>query len=298
MKRLDLKVGFVCNNNCVFCVQADNKLKGDRPFEDLIADLKEGIERGCGEVVLTGGEPTIRKDFFEIIKKAVETGYKSIQIQTNGRMFSNLDFCRKAIFLGMSEAAIALHGYCAEQHDLLTRAPSSFNQTTKGIKNISELNIPLIVNIVVVKQNYKYLSKIVEVLMGLGVKQLQFAVVHPMGNAFLNFDKIVPRLNEIAPYVKDAVNLSKKFKITANIEAMPPCLIEGYEDCISELSIPDMVIRGVKSQNTDNFRYLRITSGKIKSEECKKCDKYDFCEGPWKEYVEKWGWAEILSKEK
>ena len=97
MARLDLKTGFICNNNCYFCVQADNKLKENRDFADLKKDLIQ-LRKSCDEVVLTGGEVTIRKDFLKIVKLCKKLGYNIIQIQTNGRMFSNLDFCKMTIF--------------------------------------------------------------------------------------------------------------------------------------------------------------------------------------------------------
>ena len=123
-KRVDIKTGFLCNNNCEFCVQAHNKLKGNRSLAEIKADLDDSRQR-CTGVVFTGGEVTIREDFFELVKHAKMLNYKVIQIQSNGRMFSSLDFCKKAIEAGATEFSPALHGYCAEQHDFLTAANSS-----------------------------------------------------------------------------------------------------------------------------------------------------------------------------
>ena len=79
MRRVDIKTGFLCNNNCKFCVQAGSKCEGNRSFEEIENNLKECRER-CDQVVLTGGEVTIRKDFFEIVKLAKDLGYKEIQV--------------------------------------------------------------------------------------------------------------------------------------------------------------------------------------------------------------------------
>jgi MoaA/NifB/PqqE/SkfB family radical SAM enzyme len=94
LKRLDIKTGFVCNNNCLFCVQADNKCSGNRTFEEIKKDLIDSKKR-CDGVVLTGGEVTIRKDFFEIVALAKELGYKTIQVQSNGRILSSMEFCKR-----------------------------------------------------------------------------------------------------------------------------------------------------------------------------------------------------------
>lgn len=293
-KRVDIKTGFICNNNCRFCVQADNKLKGNRSFEDIKKDLKDSRKR-CDSVVLTGGEVTIRDDFFDIVKLTRDLGYKTIQIQTNGRMFSSLEFCKKTIEAGATEFSPALHGDCAEQHDFLTRAKGSFSQTVKGIRNLKSLDAPFLTNTVVVKPNYRNVPKIAKLLIKLNVDQFQFAFVHPMGRAWENFDPIVPCFSLAAPYILKGLQIGINAGKRAMAEAMPYCFMQGYENCISEKRIPDAEIRGAKHQNTDDFTKQRQIYGKAKFPQCKEC-KYDsICEGPWKEYPEKRGNKEFVA---
>ena len=78
-------------------------------------------------------------------------------------------------------------------------------------------------------------------------------------------------------------------------EAIPYCLMQGYEDYVAEKTIPETEIRGKNYQNTNNFTTLRKNKGKAKFPQCKQC-KYDkICEGPWKEYPEKKGDKEFQS---
>ncbi len=287
-KRVDIKTGFVCNNNCLFCVQADNKLKGNRSFEEIKKDLEDTKER-CSGVVLTGGEVTIRDDFFDIVKLAKDLGYKDIQIQTNGRMFSSLDFCKKTIDAGATEFSPALHGYCSEQHDFLTKATGSFNQTVKGIKNLKSLGAYVLTNTVVVKPNFRNLPEIARLLVNLDVDQFQFAFVHPMGNAWKNFNSIVPSISLAAPFIKKGLQIGIDAGKKVMAEAMPYCLMQVYEDYIAEKVIPETEIRGAKHQNTDNFTEQRKNDGKAKFPQCKECSFDSVCEGPWREYPEKMG---------
>lgn len=289
MKRLDLKTGFLCNNNCLFCVQADNKSKGNRSLSEIKKDLKDGITKDCDEVVLTGGEVTIRPDFFELISYAKQLGYKNIQIQSNGRMFSSLDFCKKTIEAGATEFSPALHGYCELQHDYLTQSPGAFKQTIAGIKNLKRLNQKVITNTVIVKSNYLNVEQIAKLLVSLKVDQYQLAFVHPMGNAYKNFESIVPVISIAAPFIHKGLDVGIKSKVSCMAEAIPYCHMKGYEEYISEKKIPESMIRGKKYQNTDDFGKQRKTMGKIKFKQCKQCIKNNICEGPWKEYAEKFG---------
>ena len=288
MKRVDIKTGFLCNNNCLFCVQADNKCKGNRSFEDIKADLIESKKR-CDSVVLTGGEVTIRKDFFDIVKLAKDIGYNTIQIQSNGRMFASLDFCKKTIDAGATEFGLAIHGYCAEQHDFLTKSPGSFKQTYHGIKNLISLGASVITNTVVVKPNYRNCAEIAKMLVNLGLHNFQFAFVHPMGNAWLNFDSIVPCISIAAPYIHKGLQIGIDAGARPVAEAMPYCMMQGYEEQISEKIMPNSEIKGLKHQNILDFTTQRKVYGKAKFKQCKKCRYDSVCEGPWREYSHKRG---------
>jgi MoaA/NifB/PqqE/SkfB family radical SAM enzyme len=293
-KRVDVKTGFLCNNNCLFCVQADNKCTGNRSFDEIKKDLVDSRKR-CDGVVFTGGEVTIRSDFFQIVSLAKSIGYKTIQIQSNGRMFCSMEFCKKAVEAGATEFAIALHGYCPEQHDYLTQAEGSFNQVVVGIKNLRSLGCRVLTNTVVVKPNFRNLPQIAQLLVKLDVNHFQFAFVHAMGNAWKNYDSIVPVMSVAAPYIKRGLDIGIRAKKRVMTEAIPYCIMQGYEDCIIEKYIPDSEIRGLKFQNTDDFTNIRVNYGKAKFPQCKECRYCSVCEGPWKEYPEKMGNEEFRS---
>lgn len=286
-KRVDIKTGFMCNNNCMFCAQAHKKHLGNKTTEEIKKDLKESRKR-CDGVVLTGGEPTIRRDFLELVSYAKKLGYSLIQIQTNGRRFSSLEFCKKTIEAGANEFSPALHGYCSEQHDFLTRTPESFAQTVRGIQNLKKLGQQVITNTVVVKSNYRDLEKMAKLLVRLKVDQFQFAFVHPVGNAMKYYDSVVPTMSLAAPHIHKGLQIGINAKVECMAEAMPYCMMQGYENYISERFIPETEIKEF-SMVIEDYKKSRVKEGKTKFPQCKKC-KYDkICEGPWREYPEKMG---------
>lgn len=282
MKRLDLKTGFLCNNNCLFCVQADNKLLGNRSFNDICYDLNIAREN-CDSVVLTGGEVSIRKDFFDILAFAKARDYKSIQVQTNARMFSYYEFTKRSIASGMTEFAPALHGATKEIHDSLTQSPGSFDQVLSAIKHVKSFNIKVITNTVITKSNYLSLPNIADLLISLKVDQFQLAFPHPIGNAGRNFEKIVPRMTDCIKYIKAALDIGKKNSIFCMVEGMPFCLMEGYFNTLSENYIPKTEIRTVKDFISD-YDFTRVNECKTKFSFCKSCKMGARCEGVWKEY--------------
>ena len=132
-RRLDLKIGFACNNRCRFCVQGDKRHEVAEPDrETLERELHTGLDHADG-VVFTGGEPTLRKDLPQLVALAHELGYSPIQIQTNGRTLASRRYCKELVDAGATEFSPALHGHHPALHDWLTRAPGSFFQTTRPV---------------------------------------------------------------------------------------------------------------------------------------------------------------------
>lgn len=287
-KRLDIKTGFTCNNNCRFCVQAHKKKFGNRPTKDIKKDLEKARKTKCKGVVFTGGEPTIRDDIIELVSYAKTLGFERIQIQTNARMLSYKNFCRELINAGANEFSPAIHGHIADLHEYLTRSKGSFNQTVKAIKNLRALNQYIITNTVVVKPNYRYLPNLAKLLVKLKVDQFQFAFAHAVGNAYKYYEQMMPWVSLASPYIKKGLQIGIDNGTKVMAEAMPFCTMEGYEKYCSEFYIPRTEIRDINSFDPA-FEKTRKEQGKIKFSQCKEC-KFDIiCEGPWKEYPEKRG---------
>lgn len=288
IKRLDLKLGFACNNNCLSCPQAHRKHLGDLSTEEVKRHLEKGIEDGANEVVLTGGEPTVRRDIVEIVSHAKALGYEYIQLQTNGRRLYYMPFVRKLIDAGVTDFGPSLHGHKAEIHDYITRSPGAFNQVVRGIKNLKEMGQYVLMNSVIHKLNYRHLEEMTQMFIDLNVDQLQLAFIHAVGNAWDNFDLLVPRKPDAMPFIHRALDLGKHNGLKMMVEAYPFCFMKGYERYCSELYMPESEIRDAEGLIKE-FDKLRRETGKVKFPQCRHC-RFDLvCEGPWKEYPERYG---------
>lgn len=292
MKRFDLKISFDCNNRCRHCVQGDKRALGrPKSISSLKKELKTAL-KDCQTLVFTGGEPTLNNGLIDMIRAASRMGYQHIQIQTNGRRLAYETFTRACIDAGANEFAIALHGHEPRLHDFLTRVPGSFDQTVQGIKNVRKMGGEVITNTVITKPNYRNLPDIARLLVRLDVKQYQFAFVHILGFARANWPSVVPRMSLIVPYVKAGLDIGIKAKKSAMTEAIPLCLMSGYERYVAERVIPDTRISDFKHM-IDDFTVVRKKEGKTKGPGCATCRLSKECEGPWKEYPELFGWDEF-----
>lgn len=295
----DIKVGYSCNNNCIHCVIADKrngisiKQKSiDRTFDECKKEILLSLENGAEEIVLTGGEASIRKDFLDILTLLRDKCLK-VNLQTNGRAFHDYEFARKTAEFTNIYFSIALHGHNAELHDQITQREGSFNETIEGIKNLIGFNKLVSVKLVISKLNYKYLKEIVDLLEIIKVKHFNMAFPHGLGNAKKNFFDVVPKYTEIEPYLLRALENSMQKNILFDTEAIPYCFLEGFEEFASEIFLKKMKIevRAVEKYIEDwDQRRLEI---KKKGRQCSECLFMEICEGPWVEYIDNYGDSEL-----
>ena len=291
-ERVDVKTGFVCNNRCMFCVQGKKRETfGNKSTEEVRETLQQA-RQDSDSIVFTGGEVTIRPDFLDLVRCARELEFRVIQIQTNGRMLSYLKFCEQCIEAGANEFSPALHGHIPELHDYLTQCRGSYKQTVQAIRNLKSLNQPVITNSVVTRSNFRHLPELALVLIGLGVDQYQFAFVHPTGAAQEYFYSVVPRMTLIEPYVRKGLQVGIQRKVMALTEAIPFCFMRGFESRVAERYIPRTKIFDARFV-VDDYTQFRLTEGKAHGAPCLECNWAAVCEGPWREYPEKYGWGEF-----
>jgi len=299
IKKLALLLWYRCNNNCVFCYCGDKKNKWEMSTEQAKKELENGIERGCSFVDFNGGEPSLRKDICELISHAKSLGYNNIAMTTNGRMFYYKNFCQRVTDAGLNHVIFSLHGHTSELHDYITRTRNSYKQVTAGMRNIREINpgIYICTNTVINKFNFMFLPEIAEKNIALGANGCEFIFIHPRGNALNNFDKIVPTLTEITPYIGETISVGKKLNAGhLAIRYVPVCCVPGSIEDISEIkSVKTLKEQHVGPEFSDlEVEKGRAEVGRVKAPRCKFCQHNNVCEGVFKEYAERRGLDELV----
>lgn len=141
-KKIELKLGLVCNNFCKFCMN-DEPLKKRRfvPFEILRQELCDFYKKSYRIVGFLGGEPTLYPKLIEITELASKIGYQGIYLVSNGRRYADKNFLEKLIKAGITRYYVSIHSHKAEIEDFLTSVKGSFQEKIKGISNLVFLEI-------------------------------------------------------------------------------------------------------------------------------------------------------------
>ena len=150
-----LSVTDVCNFKCGYCLPNGYQIdKSDnRKFlhlDEIVRLAKALSELGVSKIRITGGEPTVRKDFFDIVKSINEnSGIKKTVITTNGYHLDKI--AHKIKESGLDGINISIDSLNRETFRKIT-SHDRLDEILKGIKILQDLNFKNIkINAVLLK---------------------------------------------------------------------------------------------------------------------------------------------------
>lgn len=302
--RTELNLGYHCNNNCRFCGEGRNREEYARDpsvritTDDAMRTIMEFHRAGSRHLTFLGGEPTIRKDFLEILTFAKGLGFTSLLMTTNGRMLAKKAFARQVIDAGLNDIVLSIHGHDAATHDGITRSPGSFDQMMHAAANLRELGTVFSTCTVINKRNESALAEIVGMLLEFEPRRmlLTFPAIH--GNALSDFHDIVSRFTDAAPHVIAAIETARTRGAWITVGHVPFCMVPGYEGYVDILYWGDRAKRVVqkyigKDVEPDGHVVDRHGSNKVRVPICEGCRYGLLCEGVDKMYVRMAGTAEF-----
>lgn len=278
-----------CNDNCLHCGVADiMKTANVVPFSQISASLKTLAPASGGRVMFAVSELTIRPDFLKIMRASRRAGMTTVAVVTNGRMFAYPKFTAQAVASGMTHALVSVYGPTPRTHHAITRTPGSFEQTIQGITELRKYpQVTLMTNSVITKKNMRYLPQMVEMIAGLGVKNVNLSFVQIIGAAAQYQKALIPRIRDVLPYLREAVDLGVALGLRVGIGGLPYCVLKGYEH---HFGVDDLTYIENSDQVLDN---ITARSPYTKAKACARCAFNAVCLGMQEEYLHQFGEEEL-----
>jgi len=116
---------------------------------------------GGKKIDITGGEPTLRKDYLHIIKRAKDLAY-AVELVTNASLLDSQQIL-KLKQLHIDNIAVSLDGPDYETYTKIRRvAPAQYEQVIENIKEIRRQDIALKTNILAWEENFTSIPRILE----------------------------------------------------------------------------------------------------------------------------------------
>jgi AdoMet-dependent heme synthase len=172
-----------CNLACVHCRAgacpdpdpAELTFDEGRALIDGIAHVGKPI------LIMTGGEPLVRTDFFDLAAHAVAVGLRAV-LATNGVMVTP-EIAREIKSVGLQRVSISLDGATAEDHDAFRKVPGAFDASLRGIENLRSVGVPFQINTTLTRRNRGDLARIMSLAEKLGAVAFHVFLLVPTGRA-------------------------------------------------------------------------------------------------------------------
>lgn len=171
-----------CNLHCVHCRSSSEfELKEhlDFPTSEAYRILDDIASFTKPVVVLSGGEPLLRADVFEIAQHGTDKGLRMC-LATNGTLVTP-EVCGKIKDAGIRMVSLSLDGATAEVHDNFRQQPGAFEGTLRAARFLKEYGIDFLINSSFTKRNQVDIPKVYRLAKGLGATAWYMFMIVPTG---------------------------------------------------------------------------------------------------------------------
>ncbi|HTS13758.1 MAG TPA: radical SAM protein [Candidatus Limnocylindrales bacterium] len=145
-----LDVTYRCNERCEHCY-LEHDDRGEMTAEEIRGLLEQLADAGVFFLTLSGGEPLVRRDCFEIIEHARSLQF-NVKLKTNAVLIRR-EQARLLRALGVEQIQISLYSHRAEVHDSITRLPGSLQRTLDGVRLLREQGLKVSLANVLMRSN-------------------------------------------------------------------------------------------------------------------------------------------------
>jgi MoaA/NifB/PqqE/SkfB family radical SAM enzyme len=232
-KQIEIQLGHMCNNRCVFCFsgqQTEFKRAGPLDLRPQLAEMDKARAEGHTKVTLLGGEPTLQPGFLDVVRHAVSLGFEEIVIFTNGVKTAREGFIDEILATagqrrGLFTWRISIQGATEEAHERTTKKEGSFARIVRTMETLYRKGERITVNMCVVSSNYASVPAFPALLLPFGVTQLHLDMVRPLDagtRTEVELREMMPRYSELVPALEQMVRgFPEGFNL--NIGNLPYC---------------------------------------------------------------------------
>ncbi len=190
-----------CNLNCKHC----RAFAEDHPYDNEL-DTKASFklldqirEVGTPIIILTGGEPLLRDDIFDIAAYGAKIGLRMV-MAPNGTLITP-KIAERLKTCGIKRISVSLDGSTPQSHDDFRGLKNAFNDSIRGIKIAKAAGLEFQINTVITKTNLEEIPKILSLAEQLGAVAHHIFLLVPTGRG---------------KYIADSAIDSKEYEETLN----------------------------------------------------------------------------------
>lgn len=268
----------LCNHDCIFCIErmepgsSNDKLASVIEIDSALSNyvnIKGNIDR----IYIAGGEPTLRKDFEQIVK--IAQNYCSNIILSTNCDFDNPGMIDVIVDkLHLQAVATSVHSHLPEMHDKMTKCSGSFFRTISTVRQLIDRGVDVTVNSVISSFNVTEMEHIVEFFHKVDLKIKKLTLTHYMnhGNAFYH-NELIFDVDMYNSYINKAIDRIKNVDYCVTFRDFPICLdlrLEDYQENVEYIDVLNL--------SSESFGIASEKAPSFTKEKCNNC--FLFCKCP------------------
>jgi len=203
-------ITYRCNLRCIHCYisASPEGLPGelDRGYTMRIAD--QLIDLNPPLVTLTGGEPMVRKDFWDIVGRLRDGGLR-VAVSTNGTLINRESAVRLAR-LGISYVGISLDSPLPAVHNMFRGSGDAFKRAVDGVRNSIEAGLDVGLRMTITALNISEAPDLVELARDMGVKRIAYYLLDLTGRGRFAAD-IMPTGDQLRSFLDRLIEISTEY---------------------------------------------------------------------------------------
>jgi hypothetical protein len=187
---LTWELTYACNLQCVHCLSSSGQ-RDDRELSTAEAKrvLDELRDLQVFYINIGGGEPMVRRDFFELVEHSIGNGI-GVKFSTNGA-FIDAEKARRLASMDYLDIQISLDGVDAATNDAV-RGVGSYDMARRAMDHLAAANFgPFKISVVATRQNVPQLDRFKALADSYGA-QLRLTRLRPSGRGVDTWDQLHP----------------------------------------------------------------------------------------------------------
>ena len=170
-----------CNLACVHCRASSERgpYPGELTTEECHRVMDEIASFSKPVIILTGGEPLLRPDLFDLAAYGSAKGLRMV-MATNGTLLTE-EIIQKLKASGIQRISISIDGPDAETHDAFRKVKGSFEGSLRGIEMAKKGSLEFQINTTITQVNLHLVPKILNLAVTLGAVAHHIFLLVPTG---------------------------------------------------------------------------------------------------------------------
>ncbi|MBM4344165.1 MAG: radical SAM protein [Deltaproteobacteria bacterium] len=303
-RQIEVQLGHLCNNRCVFCVSgqlSEQRRAPQLPLQPILHQIAQARANGAQRVTLLGGEPTIQRGFLDVLRFCVDLQFDEVVVFTNGVMTPRETF-RLRVFDVLDQLGpeadrrvlwrFSLQGGNRAEHDATTKNEGAWDRIVGSLDVLRQRGARLTANMCVVESNYRSVPELAAIAAHYAFENLHLDMVRPRDSgdrSDAELRAMMARYTDMAPYFVELSRLVDE-RLGAhwdlNFGNVPYCTNLAVAHRIHHDGQDTVTVAADGQGNTQlGFdKYLDKRTDKHKPAGCAQCIFNDTCSGVFDKY--------------